>query len=217
VSGLGFNCVALYCPCDYLCRWQLIRLPEQHVTSSGNCLVKTYFRLFYSAILWIGVSAVSNGTNVYNASVSIYESVPIFASVLTYGLGWTFAYCLLPNCKITKCVMSEAYSTPYILYILDPCCRIWRPQQGNPGLRDAVSACGSMVGLASLEQLEADRLAWSCLPLLPALPFYQSKTHPKFCPRFPANPTGKSSSTSHLRPAHCHAVVSPRSRPISLR
>lgn len=123
----------------------------------------------------------------------------------------------LPDCKITKCVMSPANSTPYSLEIFDPCCRIWRPQQGNPGLRVAVSAFGSMVGLASLEQLEADRLAWSCLPLLPALPFYQSKTHPKCCPRFPANPTGKSSSTSHLRPAHWHAVVSPRSRPTSLR
>lgn len=123
----------------------------------------------------------------------------------------------LPNCKITKCVMSEAYNSPYSLEILDPCYRIWRLQQGNPSLRVAVSACGSMVELASLGRLEADRLAWSCLLLLPALPFYQSNTHHKCCPRFHANPTGKSSSTSHLHPAHWHAVVSQDSRPASLR
>lgn len=145
---------------------------------------------------------MSNGTRVHNASISVYESIPIFASVLTKGLGRLSLTVCLPIFKTTKCVMFEAYNTPYSLKILDPFCRIWRPQQGSPGLRVAVSACGNMVGLALLEQLEADRLAWSCLPLLPALPFYQNNTHPKFCPQRPENPTGKSSSTSHLLPAH---------------
>jgi hypothetical protein len=161
--------------------------------------------------------------HMYTMRLSLFMNP--FPSLPQYWSTFSVDASLLSACLIARLLnvlrLKQAetfwFVTLHNLETLDPCCRIWRPQRGNRGLRVGVSACDSMVGLGSLEQSGADRLAWSCLPLLPDRPFYQSNTHPQCCPRCPANPTGKSSSTSLLRPAHWHAVVSLRSPPTSLR
>ena len=57
-----------------------------------------------------------NGKHVYNASVSIYKSIPVFASVLTYGL-WVdvrlLSACLIVRSLSVLCPKHTVHHTIY--------------------------------------------------------------------------------------------------------
>lgn len=78
---------------------------------------------------------MSHRTHVYNASVSIYESIPFSASVLIYVFGRCFLTVCLSNCKTTKCVASEA-GRDFLI------CHTTQPRNSGPMLQDLAAATG---------------------------------------------------------------------------
>ena len=198
-------------------RWQHIRLPEHDERHREIAWLRhisvPFVQLCCNQVQW-GVKH-----NICIQCICLYKSITFSADLRTLADAYTQSACLIARPLNVLRLKQTDFCFCHTKQPINSgsCCRIWRPQQGSPGLHVAVSACGSMVGPASLERSGAGRRAWSFLPLLRDLPFYQSSTHPQCCRRCPENQTGKSSSTSRLRPAHWHAVVSPRSRPTSLR